>query len=120
MTRRLLVVDDHATFRRLVRLILERFGFEVVGEAADGAAALERAAELRPEVVLLDILLPDTDGFAVAQRLAELPHPPAVVLTSSRPRSDFGERIDAVPVLGFIAKEDLTAEGIEALAGRSA
>ena len=120
MTRRLLLVDDHASFRRLARLALERHGFEVVGEAADGAEAIAGAARLQPDMVLLDLLLPDLDGFAVARRLAELPRPPAVVLTSSRPRSDFGERLDAAPVRGFIAKEDLTAERLEALADRPA
>jgi CheY-like chemotaxis protein len=120
MTSRLLLVDDHAAFRRLARLALERYGFEVVAEAADGAGALARATELAPDVVLLDILLPDTDGFAVAHSLAALPHPPAVVLTSSRPRSDFGERLDTAPVRGFLAKEDLTGARLEALAGRAA
>jgi DNA-binding NarL/FixJ family response regulator len=80
----LLIVDDHPGFRSLARRLLAAGGFEVVGEAADGHAAVDAARELRPDVVLLDIQLPDLDGFEVAERLHDSPTGPAVVLTSTR------------------------------------
>lgn len=115
MGLRVLVVDDHPAFRRLASRLLTAEGFDVVGEAGDGASALTRAAAIEPEVVLLDVLLPDLDGFAVAERLALLPHPPAVVLTSSRTRSDFGTRLERTSARGFVAKEDLTAAAVARL-----
>src|SRR5258705_6941805 len=84
-----LIVDDHPSFRANARALLEAEGFEVVGEAEDGASALRAAAELSPELVLLDVQLPDLDGFEVARRLTENGGP-AVVLVSSRDGSDFG------------------------------
>ena len=84
MTARVLIVDDHAPFRARARALLEADGFEVVGEAADGEAAVAAAQRLRPDVVLLDVQLPGIDGFAVAERLAAEAEPPAVVLISSR------------------------------------
>lgn len=85
-----LIVDDHPTFRRFARRLLEEAGFTVVGEAADGASALEAARSLRPQAVLLDVLLPDTSGLEVAAALDEEPEAPAVVLTSSRSARDLG------------------------------
>ena len=84
MVTTVLIVDDHADFRAFARVLLEAGGFEVVGEAGDGAAALAAARELRPALVLLDVQLPDRDGFAVCERLAAGDAPPVVVLTSSR------------------------------------
>src|SRR4051794_25261550 len=93
MSCSVLIVDDHATFRSAVRAVLEASGFEVLGEAVDGASALAAAATLRPEVVLLDVQLPDIDGFDVARRLANGPGPgPAVVLVSSRAASSYRRR----------------------------
>jgi CheY-like chemotaxis protein len=71
-----LIVDDHAAFRASARALLQAEGFDVVGEAANGAAAVEAVAALRPEIVLLDIQLPDLDGLAVAEQLAAAPDPP--------------------------------------------
>jgi DNA-binding NarL/FixJ family response regulator len=79
-----LIVDDHATFRASARALLEAEGFDVVGEAADGAGAVEAVAVLRPEIVLLDIQLPDLDGMVVAEQLAGAEDSPVVVLISSR------------------------------------
>src|SRR5262245_26289973 len=94
MKRSVLIVDDHAGFRRLARKVLEAGWFRGIGETADGASTLRAVASLRPEVVLLDIVLPDSDGFAVAEALAGVPSPPLVVLTSSRSRDDLGPRLD--------------------------
>src|SRR5215204_5461826 len=84
-----LIVDDHPSFRVTARAVLEAEGFEVVGEAADGATAIEEAMRLKPDVMLLDVQLPDMDGFAVAEALCRNGWSPAVVLTSSRDLSDF-------------------------------
>jgi DNA-binding NarL/FixJ family response regulator len=111
MRRTVLIVDDHATFRAAARALLEAAQFDVVGEAADGASAVTAAAALRPDVVLLDIQLPDVDGFAVAQRLAG---GPAIVLTSSRAASSFRRRLAEHPELPFIAKSDLSGETLAA------
>jgi DNA-binding NarL/FixJ family response regulator len=112
----LLIVDDHADFRSGARALLEGDGFQVVGEAPDGAAAVEAASRLRPQVVLLDIQLPGMDGFAVADSLALGDEPPIVVLTSSRPEEAFRRRLQAAPAIrGFIAKADLSGECLSAL-----
>ena len=84
MGRTLLIVDDHPSFRSFARQLLEAEGFVVVGEAVDGASAIRGARVLKPQVVLLDVTLPDLDGFTVCARLSQSAHPPAVVLTSSR------------------------------------
>jgi DNA-binding NarL/FixJ family response regulator len=106
------IVDDHDEFRGSARALLEDEGFAVVGEAAEGASAIATAARLRPDVVLLDIALPDLDGFEVAERLAALPHPPSVVLISSRDASAYTRRLATASVRGFIAKSKLTGEAL--------
>jgi DNA-binding NarL/FixJ family response regulator len=103
-----LIVDDHPTFRRFARRLLEEFGFSVVGEAPDGAAAIEATRRLRPETVLLDVLLPDVSGLVVAAELAREQSPPVVVLTSSRSASDLGAALREAPARGFIPKASLT------------
>ena len=85
-------------------------GFQVVGEAADGAECLSVARDLVPDVVLLDIQLPDLDGFAVAEVLAAEARAPIVVLVSSRALRDYGHRVDASTARGFIAKAELSGE----------
>jgi DNA-binding NarL/FixJ family response regulator len=95
--------------------MLEADGYDVVGEAANGASAIDAARELRPDVVLLDVRLPDVDGFEVAERLAANGAAPAIVLTSSRDRSDYGYEIDDCPAHGFIPKSELSSEAITSL-----
>jgi DNA-binding NarL/FixJ family response regulator len=112
-----LIVDDHAGFRAAARTLLERAGFEVVGEAADGASAIAAAAELHPSLVLLDIQLPDLNGFDVAQRLAEHEAPPAIVLVSSRSVAQFRRRLAANASWTFIAKSELSGEAVAAVVG---
>ena len=112
-----LIVDDHAAFRASARALLEAEGFEVVGEAADGAGAVEAVAVLRPAIVLLDIQLPDLDGLAVAQQLATAPDAPVVVLISSRDAATYGPRLQATPARGFIPKSGLSGEALAALTG---
>jgi CheY-like chemotaxis protein len=112
-----LVVDDHPSFRRLARKLLEAAGYRVVDEAGDGAAALASVKEFRPDVVLLDVLLPDTTGFELAETLTSDPAgpAPAVVLTSSRSASDFENSIASTSARGFISKRDLTPARLLAL-----
>ena len=112
-----LIVDDNAAFRHAAAALLRIGGFDVVGEAADGGQALKLAAALRPVLVLLDIQLPDLDGFAVADRLALTDDPPKVVLISSRTASVYAARVAESPVLGYIAKSDLSGEALAALIG---
>lgn len=113
--RRVLVVDDHAGFRTCARELLEAEGFEVVGEAEDGASALARAAELHPELVLLDVQLPDLDGFEVAERLLAVTPDLDIVLVSSRDRSSYGPLVEQSGARGFVSKGDLSGESIEEL-----
>lgn len=114
---RVLVVDDHEGFRAIARAVLEADGLSVVGEAADGAAAVAVAERLRPDVVLLDIHLPDLDGFEVSEQLAALPSPPVVVLTSSRPIADLRRRVGASPAAGFVPKDLVSGASLLGLAG---
>jgi len=108
MVRTVLLVDDHGAFRAMARLLLESGGYDVVGEAGSAAAAVASARALQPDVVLLDVLLPDGNGAEVAERLAALPRPPAVVLISSYPDGGLGARLHDVPVRGFLQKDELT------------
>src|SRR3954452_15531669 len=115
MPTTVLIVDDHDGFRASAHALLERQGLTIVGEARDGESALRLAAALRPDVVLLDVRLPDIDGFDVAARLRELDDPPDVVLTSSRDRAAYGQLVDDSDACGFIAKAELSGERITAL-----
>jgi DNA-binding NarL/FixJ family response regulator len=112
---RVLIVDDHAPFRSLARQILSADGFFIVGEAPDGAEAIRACGELCPDLVLLDVQLPDIDGFAVAAVLTARVDPPAVVLVSSRSRTDYGSRIEDCRARGFIAKAELSGEAVRRL-----
>jgi DNA-binding NarL/FixJ family response regulator len=112
-----LIVDDHEAFRQSASALLEAEGFDVVGEAADGPQAVAEAERLQPEVVLLDIQLPELDGFAVAERLAALPEAPRVVLISSREASAYGQRLGEASARGFITKRELSGEALAALVG---
>src|SRR4051795_6476774 len=107
MSPTVLIVDDHPSFRLTARALLEAEGFEIVGEAEDGETAIESARRLRPEVVLLDIQLPDIDGFGVAEVLTSNGNSPAIVLTSSRDASEFGALVERSGARGFIPKAEL-------------
>jgi DNA-binding NarL/FixJ family response regulator len=112
---KLLIVDDHPSFRSAARLLLEHEGFEVVGEAEDGASGLRASADLAPDVVLLDVNLPDLDGFDVASRICHDTAAPKVVLTSSRDPREFGPLVGDSGARGFVPKGELSAERICAL-----
>ena len=111
-----LIVDDHAGFRKVARRMLESSGF-VVEEAATGAEAIALTSSERPDLVLLDIQLPDIDGFEVARRLDATAPPPIVVLTSGREPSEYGSRVETAPSAGFVPKDRLSARALRALLG---
>lgn len=117
MARTVVIVDDHPTFRRFARRLLEEAGFAVVGEADDGAEAIATVTELGPDVVLLDVILPDISGLEVARQLAVSCPASAVVLTSSRSADDFGlaDRADGGP--RFIGKDELVIARLEDVLG---
>jgi DNA-binding NarL/FixJ family response regulator len=114
----ILIVDDDPRFRAQARDVLVADGFVVIGEAVDGAAGLEAARALRPDFVLLDIGLPDIEGFEVARTLAVEGPPPWVVLTSSRDARAYGRRLSNGDFLGFIPKERISGAAIRALVDR--
>jgi DNA-binding NarL/FixJ family response regulator len=111
----ILIVDDHPSFRGTARALLESEGFDVVGEAADGASAIEAVESLHPDVMLLDVHLPDIDGFEVAAALKKNGAPPAIVMTSSRDARDFGPLVEQSGARGFIAKAELSGATLSAL-----
>lgn len=115
MRQTLLIVDDHEDFRASARTLLELEGFDVVGLAEDGEAALEAVARLHPDVVLLDVQLPGMDGFDVARRLAAAADGPRVVLISSRDRSAYAAQLRDAQVSGFLGKGELSGAALHAL-----
>jgi DNA-binding NarL/FixJ family response regulator len=115
MATSVLIVDDHSSFRAAARLLLELEGYEVVGEAETGTEAVERAERLQPDFVLLDVNLPDINGFQVAERLTANETGPAVVLTSSHEGADFGTLIEGSGARGFIPKGELSGARLAAL-----
>lgn len=110
-----LIVDDHEGFRARARSLLESEGYTVIGEASSGASALDAARALGPDLVLLDVMLPDASGFEVSQRMRRLETPPRVVLVSSHEASDFGRRLDAAAAIGFIPKVELSGRRLRSL-----
>jgi DNA-binding NarL/FixJ family response regulator len=117
MSVTVLIVDDHPSFRASARTLLESEGYQVVGEAEDGESAIRAVAELHPDLVLLDIQLPDLDGFEVAERLKALDERTAVVLTSSRDGKDYARCIEYSGARGFVAKAELSGAALTALLG---
>jgi DNA-binding NarL/FixJ family response regulator len=116
---RLLIVDDDASFRAVARRLLSLDGFDVVGEAADGAAAIRAVRDLRPDVVLLDVQLPGIDGFEVTDLLTSQPGAPDVVLVSSRSGDDYGGQVARSGARGFLPKAELNGDGVRRLLRRA-
>jgi DNA-binding NarL/FixJ family response regulator len=114
MATTLMIVDDHRSFRDAARRVLERAGFEIVGEAADGESALEAIPGLHPDIVLLDVQLPGISGFEVASRLTAEADGPLVVMTSSREAAHFGPLVEQSGARGFVHKPDLSGSAIAA------
>jgi len=113
MSRSILIVDDHTTFRSCARAVLEGDGYHVVGEAHDGRAGLSAAMALRPDVVLLDVRLPDMDGFTVALNLAANGDGPAVIVTSSSDDPLYPAQAARCGARGFVAKHDVCGAALD-------
>ena len=119
MTQTIFIVDDHPSFRATARRLLEVEGFTVLGEAPDGESAIAEILRLGPDIVLLDVSLPDIDGFEVALRLREQGSLSAIVLTSSRDGADFGTLVADSPARGFVPKGELSGDAVRALVAAS-
>ena len=115
MAYTILIVDDHPSFRASARFVLEAEGFEVIGEAEDGETALAECRRLRPEVVLLDVQLPDVDGFDVCSQITAPAEHPSVIMTSSRDGSDFGPLVEVCGARGFVPKAELSGARMQEL-----
>jgi len=111
----IVIVDDDPRFRGIARRLLESEGFEVIGEAAAGGEALVVTRELEPDIVLLDVQLPDIDGIEVASQLTAEGSRPAIVLTSTRDESDFGPQLQQSGARGFVPKGEISAARITSL-----
>ena len=118
MRPRIVIVDDDASFLATVRLLLESEGFVVVGEAQNGLDALAAVQALEPDLVLVDVTLPDIDGFQVVERLAEGGYASPVVLTSIRSAEDFGDLVQRSSADGFITKAELSGEALAQIVDR--
>jgi DNA-binding NarL/FixJ family response regulator len=112
-----LIVDDNPGFLSAARALLEQEGLRVVGVACSGAEAADLAAELHPDVILLDLDLGAESGLDVARQLASDPDldPGHLILISAHAEEDFADLIDASPAVGFLAKSALSATAIERL-----
>ena len=120
MSPTVLIVDDHAAFRALARELLQADGYEVVGEASHGQAGLDAISALQPDVVLLDVRLPDMDGFDLADRLAARGCPAAIVVTSSSDDPLYPDRATRSGARGFVAKHDVCGPALDRLLGSEA
>jgi len=114
-TQTVVIVDDHPSFRAIARLVLDAEGFAVVGDATSGEEGVAAIVRLKPDVVLLDIGLPDIDGFEVAARLRAAGVGSAIIFTSARDASDFGSKLAGSGARGFIVKAELSGELLRAL-----
>jgi DNA-binding NarL/FixJ family response regulator len=115
MTQTVLIVDDHPSFRSSARAVLEADGFDVIGEAADGESALMANRALKPDIVLLDVQLPDANGFDLCEFLCDREPEPDIVLVSSRDPADFNGLVERGPARGFIAKAELSGDTLRAV-----
>ncbi len=115
MSRSIVIIDDNPGFRASARRVLEDEGCLVLAEAGDGESGVELVLEHSPDIAIVDIQLPGMDGFEVTRRIGASATAPAVVLTSSRDRSDFGSLVEQSPARGFVPKSRLSAGAVEAL-----
>jgi two-component system chemotaxis response regulator CheY len=117
MPLRTLIVDDHPDFRRRSRQLLEAGGLEVVAEASGAAEGLDAARRTTPDVVLLDVHLPDALGFDLVDDFAAGDPAPGVILISTHDEQAYRDRADRCGARGFISKEELSAAAVERLLG---
>jgi DNA-binding NarL/FixJ family response regulator len=117
MRETVVIVDDNDAFRARARLLLDAEGYQVVGEAADGAAGLQVLRELRPDLALLDVQLPDTNGFALAERLCRDEAATRIIIISTREATDYAGSVARCGALGFISKAELCGHVMREIAG---
>jgi DNA-binding NarL/FixJ family response regulator len=118
--RSVLLVDDHAGFRAEARAMLEMDDYVVVGEAATSAAAVSEASRLRPDIVLLDVGLPDGSGLDLIGPIRSVAPGAIVILISSRLASDYGDRLSLSAADGFLDKTELTTGALHDVLARRA
>jgi DNA-binding NarL/FixJ family response regulator len=116
--RSVLLVDDHAGFRAEARAMLEADDYAVIGEAATGAAALSEATRLRPDIVLLDVGLPDGSGIDLVGPIRSVTPGTIVILISSRRASDYGDRLAQSTADAFLDKAALTPDALHDVLAR--
>ena len=112
---KVLIVDDHEGFRSMVHSLLEAEGYEVVGVAGDGASGIEAARKLNPQLIVLDVQLPDTTGFEVARQVRSAGLTSPIILTSSRDASSYGDQIETSGAVGFIPKGEMSGAAVREL-----
>jgi DNA-binding NarL/FixJ family response regulator len=117
MARSILVVDDDADVRSLIVRILRSRGLMVVGEAGSVAEALARADELRPDTALVDVGLPDGDGFALTRELCARAWPVRVVIFSSDADRTNEAAAGRAGAVGFLPKDELSGPALQSLIG---
>lgn len=115
---RVFIVDDSAPFRTVARALLESGGYQVVGDAGTGAEALAGVPEAGPDVVLLDIALPDMDGFSVCRALHRTAPDATVVFCSVRDAEHYGDAVERSSAAGFLPKSSLSAAALALIVGR--
>jgi DNA-binding NarL/FixJ family response regulator len=118
VNRSVLLVDDHAGFRAEARAMLDGDGYAVIGEAANGAAAVGEARRLRPDIVLLDVGLPDASGLDLVRPIRSAAPGTMVVLISSRRASDYGERVASSGADGFLDKAAFSPRALDVVLPR--
>jgi DNA-binding NarL/FixJ family response regulator len=117
MPARVLIVDDDARFRALARALLQASGYAVVAEAADGEQALAAALRVHPDAALVDVQLPDTDGFTLARRLADAHHGVRILLTSMDPTLATSSAVSDSRVFKFVPKDELAVTDLASWLG---
>lgn len=115
MAKRVLLVDDHRLVREGLRRTLEDAGFEVVGEASDGAAGLEMAERLRPHVVLMDVSMPVVDGITATRRMRSRAPDTRVVVLTMHADTDLVEKARSAGASGYLLKESSGEEVVQAV-----
>ncbi|WP_131745837.1 response regulator transcription factor [Frankia sp. Cppng1_Ct_nod] len=117
---RVFIVDDSAPFRTVARALLESGGYRVVGDAATGAEALAGVPEADPDIVLLDVALPDMDGFSVCRALHRTAPGATVVFCSVRDAEHYGDAVERSSAAGFLPKSTLSAAALALIVARQA